>query len=142
MRLRSPCWSFAGRASAHQARRLPGRSGQPRSHMSTSTSPATSRGWAPSPSPPDTSPGHNPGGCGRTYPPGGHRNVQAATVDTLRDRAVAVRRRVIQMVQALGHGYLGQGLGASDIFTTLYFHELERDPSQPVDAWLADPDRD
>jgi transketolase len=68
--------------------------------------------------------------------------VQAATVDTLRDRAVAVRRRVIQMVQALGHGYLGQGLGASDIFTTLYFHELDRDPSQPVDAWLADPDRD
>jgi len=68
--------------------------------------------------------------------------VQAATVDALRERAVAVRRRVIQMVRALGHGYLGQGLGASDIFTALYFHELERDPDQPVDAWLADPDRD
>ena len=68
--------------------------------------------------------------------------MQAATVDVLRERAVAVRRRVIQMVRALGHGYLGQGLGASDIFTALYFHELERDPSQPVDAWLADPDRD
>lgn len=64
------------------------------------------------------------------------------TVRGLRERAVAVRRRVIQMVQALGHGYLGQGLGAADIFTTLYFHELAREPGQPVDAWLADPDRD
>lgn len=60
----------------------------------------------------------------------------------LRERAHVIRRRIIQMVQALGHGYLGQGLGAADIFTAVYFHELERDPAQSADAWLADPDRD
>ncbi|MCC7370520.1 MAG: transketolase [Chloroflexi bacterium] len=45
------------------------------------------------------------------------------------------------MVQALGHGYLGQGLGVADILTAVYFHELARDEAQPIDAWLADPDR-
>jgi transketolase len=70
----------------------------------------------------------------------GHQEEQ--TVRSLKERAVAVRRRVIQMVQALGHGYLGQGLGVADILTALYFHELARDPEQSPDAWLADPDRD
>ena len=60
----------------------------------------------------------------------------------LRERALAVRRRVVQMVQALGHGYLGQGLGVADILTAIYFHELQRDTSQTAEAWLADPDRD
>lgn len=46
----------------------------------------------------------------------GHQEDQI--VRALRERAVAVRRRVIQMVQALGHGYLGQGLGAADMDCT------------------------
>lgn len=46
------------------------------------------------------------------------------------------------MVQALGHGYLGQGLAIADVLAALYFHELDRDPAQPVESWLADPDRD
>ena len=58
-------------------------------------------------------------------------------VAELRGRALAVRRRVLQMCRALGHGYVGQGLGAADIFTTLYFHELQIDPRR-----LDDPDRD
>jgi len=69
-------------------------------------------------------------------------DLRQPSVLALRVRAHAVRRRIIQMVQALGHGYLGQGLGAADIFTAVYFHELARDPEQSVDAWLADPDRD
>jgi transketolase len=64
------------------------------------------------------------------------------SVLALRERAHAVRRRTIQMVQALRHGYLGQGLGAADIFTAVYFNELVRAPAQSADAWLADPDRD
>jgi transketolase len=70
----------------------------------------------------------------------------ADTIEALGRRALAIRRRVIQMVQALGHGYLGQGLGIADVLAALYFHELGRDPEQSpgqsVDAWLADPDRD
>ncbi len=72
----------------------------------------------------------------------GQPPASAETLATLQSRALAVRRRIIQMVQALGHGYLGQGLGAADILTALYFHELERDPAQSAEAWLADPDRD
>ena len=72
----------------------------------------------------------------------GSSRHDSETTRALRERAVAVRRRVIQMVQALGHGYLGQGLGAADILTTVYFHELARDPEQTADAWLADPGRD
>ena len=67
----------------------------------------------------------------------------ADTIEALGRRALAIRRRVIQMVQALGHGYLGQGLGIADVLAALYFHEPGRDPEQSpgqsVDAWLADP---
>ena len=41
------------------------------------------------------------------------------------------------MVAPSGHGYVQQGLGAADIFATLYFSELRLDPTDP--AW---PDRD
>lgn len=62
--------------------------------------------------------------------------IPDAVVD-LQARALAVRRRVLQMVRALGHGYVGQGLGAADIFTALYFDELNVDPTR-----LDDPERD
>ena len=58
-------------------------------------------------------------------------------VADLQARALAVRRRVLRMVRALGHGYVGQGLGAADIFTALYFDELNVDPTR-----LDDPERD
>jgi transketolase len=48
-----------------------------------------------------------------------------------------LRRQVIRMVAPSGHGYVQQGLGAADIFATLYFSELRLDPADP--AW---PDRD
>jgi transketolase len=79
----------------------------------------------------------------QTSIPGGPTSPAGTeTAATLERRALAIRRRVIQMVQALGHGYLGQGLGIADVLAVLYCHELARDPAQPIDAWLADPDRD
>ena len=51
----------------------------------------------------------------------------------LREIAHALRLKVIDMIAPSGHGYVQQGLGAADIFATLYFAELRLDPSDP--AW-------
>jgi transketolase len=56
---------------------------------------------------------------------------------SLESIARELRRQVIRMVEPSGHGYVQQGLGAADIFATLYFAELRLDPADP--AW---PDRD
>ena len=61
----------------------------------------------------------------------------AQRLSDLEIRAWNVRRRVLRMVRALGHGYVAQGLGAAEIFTTLYFGELRIDPRA-----LDDPERD
>jgi transketolase len=53
----------------------------------------------------------------------------------LEERALALRRRVVQMIERIGVGYLQQGLGAADIFAALYFGELrlrEDDPDWPA----------
>jgi transketolase N-terminal domain/subunit len=39
-----------------------------------------------------------------------------------------VRRNVLDMVEGLGHGYVGQGLGTADLFAALYFGFLRVDP--------------
>ncbi len=57
--------------------------------------------------------------------------------DALAEIAQELRRQVIRMVALSGHGYVQQGLGAADLFATLYFSELRLDPNDP--AW---PDRD
>lgn len=51
--------------------------------------------------------------------------------------ATRLRRRVVELVAPTGQGYVQQGLGAADLFATLYFSELRLDPADP--AWL---DRD
>ncbi|MCY3878219.1 MAG: transketolase [Rhodobacteraceae bacterium] len=53
--------------------------------------------------------------------------------------AVATRLRlhVVNMVAPSGQGYVQQGLGAADIFTSLYFFEVRMNPADP--AW---PERD
>ncbi|MBS0447688.1 MAG: transketolase [Proteobacteria bacterium] len=51
--------------------------------------------------------------------------------------AHAMRRHVVRMVGALGQGYVQQGLGAADIFATLFFGELRLRADDP--RW---PDRD
>jgi transketolase len=51
--------------------------------------------------------------------------------------AHGLRRRVIELVAPTGQGYVQQGLGAADLFATLYFGELRLDLADPT--W---PDRD
>lgn len=51
--------------------------------------------------------------------------------------ATRLRLHVVNMVAPSGQGYVQQGLGAADIFTSLYFAEATMDPANP--SW---PDRD
>lgn len=51
--------------------------------------------------------------------------------------ATRLRLHVVNMVAPSGQGYVQQGLGAADIFTSLYFAEATMDPTNP--SW---PDRD
>ena len=51
--------------------------------------------------------------------------------------ATRLRLRVLEMVAPTGQGYVQQGLGATDIFTALYFSEARQRPEDP--SW---PDRD
>lgn len=51
--------------------------------------------------------------------------------------ATRLRLHVVNMVAPSGQGYVQQGLGAADIFTSLYFAEATMDPENP--SW---PDRD
>ncbi len=55
----------------------------------------------------------------------------------LEEIATQLRLHVVDMVAPSGQGYVQQGLGAADIFTTLYFAEAAMDPANPT--W---PDRD
>ena len=51
--------------------------------------------------------------------------------------ATRLRLHVVNMIAPSGQGYVQQGLGAADIFTSLYFAEATMNPSDPT--W---PDRD
>ena len=51
--------------------------------------------------------------------------------------ATKLRLRVVDMIAPSGQGYVQQGLGAADLFTSLYFAEATLDPANP--DW---PDRD
>jgi transketolase len=55
----------------------------------------------------------------------------------LRRRAHVLRTHVLRMAEIVGQGYVGQGLGISDLLAVLYFGELRYDPRRP--DW---PDRD
>ena len=46
--------------------------------------------------------------------------------------ATKLRLHVVNMVAPSGQGYVQQGLGAADIFTSLYFAEAKMDPSNPT----------
>ena len=55
----------------------------------------------------------------------------------LKNIATKLRLHVVNMVAPSGQGYVQQGLGAADLFTSLYFAETTMDPENPL--W---PDRD
>ncbi len=49
-------------------------------------------------------------------------------VATLRRRAQAIRRDVLEMSSAAGGGYVGQGLESAELLAALYFREARLDP--------------
>ncbi|MET3516471.1 transketolase [Pseudacidovorax sp. 1753] len=49
----------------------------------------------------------------------------------LREVARLLRRQVVQLVRRHGQGYVQQGLGAAELFASLYFHEAAIDPAEP-----------
>jgi transketolase len=55
----------------------------------------------------------------------------------VRERARAIRERILTTVAPLGEGYIAQGLGAADLFAALFFDEMRLRPEDPT--W---PDRD
>ncbi len=48
--------------------------------------------------------------------------------DQLKHHARKIRKHVVEMVARHGQGYVQQGLGAADLFTYLYFHEMLLQP--------------
>lgn len=53
------------------------------------------------------------------------------TSNELERVAIEIRKNVLRMVAKNGQGYIQQGLGAADIFTSLYFQEANLDPDDP-----------
>jgi len=58
-------------------------------------------------------------------------------LEELGKTAAKLRLHVVNMIAPSGQGYVQQGLGAADLFTSLYFAEATLDPANP--DW---PDRD
>ena len=63
---------------------------------------------------------------------------QEHNLKTLERIATKLRLHVVNMIAPSGQGYVQQGLGAADLFTSLYFAEAKMDPDNP--NW-ADRDR-
>lgn len=53
-----------------------------------------------------------------------------AEIARLQSIAKQVRRNILLEARGKGEGYVGQGLGAADIATALYFHEMNYDPGR------------
>jgi len=52
-------------------------------------------------------------------------------INKLKLKSLAIRKDIIRMLAEAGSGHLGGSLGLTDIFTTLYFHELKHQPQNP-----------
>lgn len=64
------------------------------------------------------------------FPPRWQRRDRLALpVAELEEVARALRRQVIALVRRHGQGYVQQGLGAAEIFASLYFNEARIDPA-------------
>jgi transketolase len=70
----------------------------------------------------------------RTRPEWQQPGRLALPVAELRQVAHVLRRTVIELVRRHGQGYVQQGLGAAEIFASLYFNEAHIDPSDPRSA--------
>lgn len=52
-------------------------------------------------------------------------------IDELKRRSINIRKSIIEMLAEAGSGHLGGSLGLADIFTYLYFYELQHNPQNP-----------
>lgn len=52
-------------------------------------------------------------------------------VNSLEEKAAKIRRHIIEMTYEAGSGHPGGSLSATDIITTLYFHEMRYEPKNP-----------
>jgi transketolase len=52
-------------------------------------------------------------------------------ISELKNKAIEIRKRVIEMVAEAGIGHIGSDLSSIDILTVLYFHILKIDPQRP-----------
>lgn len=57
--------------------------------------------------------------------------VSDAEVKNIEEKALAIRRTIIEMLAAAKSGHLAGPLGMTDIFAALYFHVLKHDPKNP-----------
>ena len=49
----------------------------------------------------------------------------------LEDQALKIRKKIIETLESAGSGHSAGPLGMTDIFTALYFHIMDHDPSNP-----------
>lgn len=61
-----------------------------------------------------------------------HHDPRITDPAALADIARELRRQVIRMVAPTGQGYVQQGLGAADLFATLYFADLRMRAAEPT----------
>lgn len=58
-------------------------------------------------------------------------HIHDEKIAELEERAVAIRKDLIKMLEHAGSGHSAGPLGMADIFTALYFHVLNHHPKQP-----------
>ncbi|PKK85347.1 MAG: transketolase [Thermoplasmata archaeon HGW-Thermoplasmata-1] len=52
-------------------------------------------------------------------------------LEDLLNKALKIRRHIVNMIYAAGSGHPGGSLSIADVMTALYFHELRHDPKKP-----------
>lgn len=57
-----------------------------------------------------------------------------SVINLLQEKATNARKELLKVVHHAGAGHIGGPLSAIDILTTLYFNEMNVDPSNPKDA--------
>jgi transketolase len=57
--------------------------------------------------------------------------IKISDIATLKEIAKEIRRQIVVSLAEAGSGHLGGSLGLADVFTVLYFHQLNHKPENP-----------
>ena len=52
-------------------------------------------------------------------------------IEELQNKAVEIRKKLLQIIVSAGGGHTGGALSSVDILTTLYFHTMKYKPDNP-----------